>query len=56
MSSKTGSPRGENAEKDGEKKASAKGPDVNSALRRAYESTVDETIPQSLLDLLSKLD
>ena len=34
----------------------AKGQDVNGALRRAYESTVDEAIPQSLLDLLGKLD
>lgn len=56
MSSKTGSPRGEASGKDADKKPSAKGQDVNGALRRAYESTVDETIPQSLLDLLSKLD
>jgi len=56
MPSKTGSPRGETSGKDADKKASAKGQDVNGALRRAYESTVDETIPQSLLDLLSKLD
>ena len=56
MSSETGSPRGVTAAKDAEKKSPAKGPDVNGALRRAYESTVDETIPQSLLDLLSKLD
>ncbi|WP_160327996.1 NepR family anti-sigma factor [Sphingopyxis sp. H115] len=56
MSSKTGSPHGENSGKTLEKKPSAKGQDVNGALRRAYESTVDETIPQSLLDLLSKLD
>lgn len=56
MSSKTGSPRSEAPGKDADKKASAKGQDVNGALRRAYESTVDETIPQSLLDLLSKLD
>lgn len=56
MSSKTGSPRGENSEKGADRKTSGKGPDVNGALRRAYESTVDETIPQSLLDLLSKLD
>ena len=56
MSSKTGSPRGETPGKDADKKPSAKGQDVNGALRRAYESTVDEDIPQSLLDLLGKLD
>ncbi|HJS11108.1 NepR family anti-sigma factor [Sphingopyxis sp.] len=56
MSSKTGSPRGVTSGKDADKKPSAKGQDVNGALRRAYESTVDEDIPQSLLDLLSKLD
>ena len=56
MSSKTGSPRSETSGKDADKKPPAKGQDVNGALRRAYESTVDETIPQSLLDLLSKLD
>ncbi len=56
MSSETGSPRGVTSAKDTEKKSSGKGQDVNGALRRAYESTVDETIPQSMLDLLSKLD
>ena len=56
MSSKSGSPRGEALGKNAEKKPPAKGQDVNGALRRAYETTVDETIPQSLLDLLSKLD
>lgn len=56
MSSKTSSPRGDASGKDAEKKPSAKGQDVNGALRRAYESTVDEAIPDSLLDLLSKLD
>ena len=56
MSSKTGSPRGESSGKDADKKTSAKGQDVNGALRRAYESAVDEVIPQSLLDLLNKLD
>jgi len=56
MSSETGSPRGETSAKDGDKKPSAAGQDVNGALRRAYESTVDEAIPQSLLDLLGKLD
>ncbi|WP_276516808.1 NepR family anti-sigma factor [Sphingopyxis granuli] len=29
---------------------------MNIALRRAYESAVDETIPQSMMDLLDKLD
>ena len=52
MSSKTGSPRGVTSAKDAEKKSSTKGQDVNGALRRAYESTVDESIPQTLLDLL----
>jgi hypothetical protein len=56
MSSRTGSPRGDASGKDAEKKPSAKGQDVNGALRRAYESTVDETIPDSLMDLLRKLD
>lgn len=56
MPSKAGSPRGEALGKGAEKKSSAKAPDVNGALRRAYESTVDEKIPQSLLDLLGKLD
>jgi hypothetical protein len=56
MSSKTGSPQRASSGKGAEKKSSAKEQDVNSALRRAYESTVDETIPQSLLDLLGKLD
>lgn len=39
----------------GGRKASAKQRDVNVALRRAYESAVDEKIPQSMLDLLDKL-
>ena len=56
MPSKTGSPRSETAGQDADKKPSAKGQDVNGALRRAYESTVDETIPDSLMDLLRKLD
>ncbi len=56
MSPKADSPRGGTSGKGAEKKASGKGQDVNGALRRAYESTVDESIPQSLLDLLSKLD
>ncbi|WP_235302935.1 NepR family anti-sigma factor [Sphingopyxis sp. MWB1] len=29
---------------------------MNVVLRRAYESAVDEEIPQSMLDLLDKLD
>lgn len=56
MPSETRAQRGANSAKDVEKKVSTKGQDVNGALRRAYESTVDETIPQSMLDLLSKLD
>ncbi|MBJ7439347.1 MAG: hypothetical protein JHD35_10025 [Sphingopyxis sp.] len=56
MSSRTGSPQSATSGKGAEKKPAAKAQDVNGALRRAYESTVDETIPQSLLDLLSKLD
>lgn len=37
--------------------ASAKdGVDVNAVLRRAYESAVDESIPDSMLDLLEKLN
>lgn len=56
MPSETGSSRNATARKDTDKKPAAKAQDVNGALRRAYESTVDETIPQSLLDLLSKLD
>lgn len=55
MTSKSGSPQQKPAGKDAEKKLPAKGQDVNGALRRAYESAVDETIPQSMLDLLSKL-
>ena len=55
MPSETGSSRNETSRKDTDKKPAAKAQDVNGALRRAYEST-DETIPQSLLDLLSKLD
>ncbi|SBV31653.1 NepR [uncultured Sphingopyxis sp.] len=56
MPSKTGSPRSEASGKDAGRKPTTKGQDVNGALRRAYESTVDEAIPQSLLDLLGKLD
>lgn len=56
MSSKVGSPSSESSGKDADKKNPTKGQDVNGALRRAYESTVEEAIPQSLLDLLGKLD
>ena len=56
MTSNTGSPPEKPAGKDAEKKLPGKVQDVNIALRRAYESAVDETIPQSLLDLLNKLD
>lgn len=41
--------------KDAEKKNPRKAQDVNLALRRAYDSAVDESIPQSMLDLLNKL-
>ena len=56
MTSKTGSPPEKPAGKDAEKKLPGKAQEINVALRRAYDSAVDETIPQSLLDLLSKLD
>ena len=55
MSSKSGTSPRKPAEKDAEKKLPGKVQDVNIALRRAYESAVDETIPQSMLDLLNKL-
>lgn len=42
--------------KSDEQKKQQKGDNVNAALRRAYESTVDEVIPSSMLDLLNKLD
>ena len=32
------------------------GLDVNTVLRRAYDSAVDEKIPASMLDLLEKLN
>jgi hypothetical protein len=32
------------------------GLDVNTVLRRAYKSAVDEKVPSSLLDLLEKLN
>ena len=49
MSSEPGSSQ-KAAGKDAEKKMPKKAQDVNIALRRAYESAVDETIPQSMLD------
>ena len=55
MSSKSGSPSPQSVGKDAEKKMPKKAQDVNIALRRAYESAIDETIPQSMLDLLNKL-
>ncbi len=56
MSSESGSSQQKTSGKIGDKKAARKGQDVNIALRRAYESALDETIPKSMLDLLSKLD
>lgn len=56
MSSEPGTSPKKPAGKDAEKKLPGKGQEINVALRRAYESAVDETIPQSMLDLLSKLD
>ena len=56
MSSESGSSPQKLPGKDGPKKSQRKGHDVNAALRRAYESAVDETIPQSMLDLLDKLN
>ena len=55
MSSRSGTSPRKPAEKD-EKKLPGKAQEINMALRRAYDSAVDETIPQSMLDLLSKLD
>lgn len=55
MSSETGSPEQKASGKDAKKTGSRKGQDVNVALRRAYESALDESIPKSMLDLLSKL-
>jgi hypothetical protein len=37
-------------------KSRSKDRDVGSALRTIYQKTVDETIPDDLLDLLGKLD
>ena len=56
MSSESGTPPEKPAGKDAEKKLPGKAQEINVALRRAYDSAVDETIPQSMLDLLSKLD
>lgn len=56
MSSDPGSPTPKSVGKEDNKKASRRSQDVNLALRRAYESAVDESIPQSMLDLLDKLN
>lgn len=56
MPSESGSSPKKPAGKDGNRKPPANGQDVNIALRRAYESAIDETIPQSMLDLLNKLN
>ena len=37
------------------KKKGAAGPDVGTALRSAYQRTIEEQIPPDLLDLLGKL-
>lgn len=55
MSSESGPSSQKPAGKGVEKKTSRKAQDVNIALRRAYESAVDESIPKSMLDLLNKL-
>nr|GFD58297.1 hypothetical protein [Tanacetum cinerariifolium] len=36
-------------------KVQSKDRDMGSALRSAYQKTVDETVPDEMLDLLSKL-
>lgn len=56
MSSESGSSQQKRSGKDADKKTSRKGHDVNIALRRAYESAVDEVIPDSMMDLLNKLN
>jgi hypothetical protein len=56
MPSESGSPSQKRTGKDGDKKMTRKAQDVNIALRRAYESAVDETIPDSMMDLLNKLN
>ncbi|APZ98956.1 hypothetical protein BWQ93_10975 [Sphingopyxis sp. QXT-31] len=55
MSSETGSQR-KVAGKDADKKMPKKAQDVNIALRRAYESAIEENIPDSMMDLLNKLN
>ncbi len=45
-----------NSKKSDPPKKRQKGDDVNEALKRAYESTIDEVIPPSMLDLLNKLN
>lgn len=55
MTSETGSPSKQPTGKDAGKKLPRKVQDVNVALRRAYESAIDESIPQSMMDLLNKL-
>lgn len=56
MSSESGTPPEKPAGKDAEKKLPGKVQEINVALRRAYDSAVDETIPQSMIDLLNKLN
>lgn len=56
MSSEAGTSSEKPARKDAEKKLPGKAQEINVALRRAYDAAVDETIPQSMLDLLNKLD
>jgi hypothetical protein len=55
MTSKSGPRTNKPTGKDAEKQLPRKVQDVNVALRRAYDSAVDETIPPSMLDLLNKL-
>jgi hypothetical protein len=55
MSTSSGSPQAKRTGKGAEDKPVRKTRDVNLALRRAYDSAVDETIPQTMLDLLDKL-
>jgi len=56
MSSDSGSSSPKATGKDGEKKMPKKAQDVNIALRRAYESAIEENIPDSMMDLLNKLN
>ncbi|MBL0769962.1 hypothetical protein K5P26_01250 [Sphingopyxis sp. XHP0097] len=55
MSSESGSSANKRTGKTGDRKVTRKAHDVNVALRRAYDSAVEESIPQSMLDLLGKL-